>query len=312
MNGIEFISSGVMTTIQDLGRRHSRNMGVPSSGAADPESAALANALIGKRANSALLEFTFVGPKFKLHAPQRLVITGAVMKLKINGVHVPHETIINADAGSLVEIGRAMHGCRSYLAFSDNITADEFLDSVSTYLPSKLGGFKGRIIEKGDFIGFEERGYDLDQSMKPESSLPTNYVPSWVIRITEGPEYDRLVGLSKHAIEEHEFLIDNDSNRMGIRLYGAPLEIEEHGQMISSPMFPGTIQCPPNGQPIILGPDAQTLGGYPRIFQVAKIDRSLIGQLRPGDRLRFEKISPQEGQELWRDKARSFPILSHI
>ncbi|MDP6920244.1 MAG: hypothetical protein QGH43_13500, partial [Arenicellales bacterium] len=81
---------------------------------------------------------------------------------------------------------------------------------------------------------------------------------------------------------------------------------------ISSPMFPGTIQCPPNGQPIILGPDAQTLGGYPRIFQVAKIDRSLIGQLRPGDRLRFEKISPQEGQELWRDKARSFPILSHI
>ena len=99
---------------------------------------------------------------------------------------------------------------------------------------------------------------------------------------------------------------------MGIRLNGSPLEIDEHGDMISSPMFPGTIQCPANGQPILLGPDAQTLGGYPRVFQVSKIDRALIGQLRPGDQLRFMKISLEEAEELWRDKAISFPIISHI
>ena len=149
MKDIEFISSGVLTTIQDLGRRRWRNMGVPLSGAADPESSALANALMGKNINSPVLESTFVGPKFKLHTSQNIVLVGAIMELKIDGISVPHKTVITADSGSIVEIGRATHGCRSYLAFTDNIIGADFLGSVSTYLPSKLGGLKGRMIQKG-------------------------------------------------------------------------------------------------------------------------------------------------------------------
>ena len=312
MKEIEFISSGVMTTIQDLGRRKWRNMGVPLSGAADPESAALANALLGKNINSPVLESTFVGPKFKLHASQHIALVGAIMELKINGISAPHKTVITADSGSIVEIGRAAHGCRSYLAFRDNIIGTDFLGSVSTYLPSKLGGLKGRMIEKGDFISLEESDYKEDYQKAIETDKQANYSHTWLIRVTEGPEYDLLSTSSKDAIEDNEYLVDNDSNRIGIRLNGSPLEIDEHGDMISSPMFPGTIQCPANGQPIVLGPDAQTLGGYPRIFQVSKVDRSLIGQLRPGDQLRFKKISLKEAEELWRDKAISFPIISHI
>ena len=234
------------------------------------------------------------------------------MELKINGISAPHKTIITADSGSIVEIGRAAHGCRSYLAFRDNIIGTDFLGSVSTYLPSKLGGLKGRMIEKGDFISLEKNDYKEDYQEAIETDQQINYSHTWLIRVTEGPEYDLLSTSSKDAIEDNEYLVDNDSNRIGIRLNGSPLEIDEHGDMISSPMFPGTIQCPANGQPIVLGPDAQTLGGYPRIFQVSKVDRSLIGQLRPGDQLRFKKISLKEAEELWRDKAISFPIISHI
>lgn len=312
MKEIEFISSGVMTTIQDLGRRKWRNMGVPLSGAADPESAALANALLRKNVNSAVLESTFVGPKFKLHVSQDIALTGAIMDLKIDGVSVPHKTVIRANSGSIVEIGRATHGCRSYLAFGDNITGTDFLGSVSTYLPSKLGGFKGRMIEKGDCLSLEKNHYEEDYQKAMKNTQQANYSHSWLIRVTEGPEYDLLSTTSKDGIEDNEYIVDNDSDRMGIRLNGSPLEIDEHGDMISSPMFPGTIQCPANGQPILLGPDAQTLGGYPRVFQVSKIDRALIGQLRPGDQLRFKKISLEEAEELWRDKAISFPIISHI
>jgi len=312
MKEIEFISSGVMTTIQDLGRRKWRNMGVPLSGAADPESAALANALLRKNVNSAVLESTFVGPKFKLHVSQDIALAGAIMELKIDGVSVPHKTVIRANSGSIVEIGRATHGCRSYLAFVDNIIGTDFLGSVSTYLPSKLGGFKGRMIEKGDCLSLEKNHFEEDYQEAMKTNQQANYSHSWLIRVTEGPEYDLLSTSSKDGIEDNEYIVDNDSDRMGIRLNGSPLEIDEHGDMISSPMFPGTIQCPANGQPILLGPDAQTLGGYPRVFQVSKIDRALIGQLRPGDQLRFMKISLEEAEELWRDKAISFPIISHI
>jgi len=312
MKEIEFISSGVMTTIQDLGRRRWRNMGVPLSGAADPESAALANALMGKSINSPVLESTFVGPKFKLHISQRIALVGAIMELKINGISVPHKTVITVDSGSIVEIGRAAQGCRSYLAFTDNIIGTDFLGSVSTYLPSKLGGLKGRMVEKGDFISLEKSDYREDYQEAIETDEQASYSHTWLIRVTEGPEYDLLSASSKDAIEDSEYIVDNNSNRIGIRLNGSPLEIDEHGGMISSPMFPGTIQCPANGQPILLGPDAQTLGGYPRIFQVSKVDRSLIGQLRPSDQLRFKKISLKEAEELWRDKATSFPIISHI
>jgi len=312
MKDIEFISSGVLTTIQDLGRRRWRNMGVPLSGAADPESAALANALLGKNINSPVLESTFLGPKFKLHASQDIILVGAFMELKIDGISVPHKTVITADSGSIIEIGKAIHGCRSYLAFRDNIIGTDFLGSVSTYLPSKLGGLEGRMIEKGDFISLEKSDYREDYQEAIKTDEQASYSHTWLIRVTEGPEYDLLSASSKDAIEDSEYIVDNNSNRIGIRLNGSPLEIDEHGDMISSPMFPGTIQCPANGQPIVLGPDAQTLGGYPRIFQVSKVDRSLIGQLRPSDQLRFKKISLKEAEELWRDKATSFPIISNI
>ena len=130
--------------------------------------------------------------------------------------------------------------------------------------------------------------------------------------MTDGPEFNRLSSNAKDSIENLEYIISNDSNRMGIRLEGPSLAINESGQMISGPVFTGTIQCPEKGLPILLGPDAQTLGGYPRILQVVKVDRTLIGQMRPGDQLTFQRISVEEAEKLWLNMASSFPFLSKI
>ncbi|MDP7518477.1 MAG: hypothetical protein QGI17_15350, partial [Arenicellales bacterium] len=102
-----------------------------------------------------------------------------------------------------------------------------------------------------------------------------------------GPEFDLIDEASKTLLFSATYTVSNDSNRMGNRLVGPDLKIKKTDHMISGPLFPGTLQCPTAGSPILLGADAQTLGGYPRLLQVVLVDRHLIGQLRPGDRIKF-------------------------
>ena len=309
MKGFEVISSGFMTTIQDLGRTGWTQIGVPVSGAADQFSAALANFLLGKDINSPVLECTLSGPKLKLLIDQQIVLTGARMQVKVNNKAVHHDTVIDAEAGSIIDIQSSKCGCRSYIAFTKDMEATNFLGSVSTYEPGKLGGINGRALQKGDMIGFNSLDTNSIKSGQGDSPQFDN---SWLIKVTEGPEFNRLSSHTKDSIENLEYIISNDSNRMGIRLEGPSLAINESGDMISGPVFTGTVQCPEEGLPILLGADAQTLGGYPRILQVIKADRNLIGQLRPGDQLKFLRISPEEAEKLWLDMASSFPFLSTI
>ena len=112
-----------------------------------------------------------------------------------------------------------------------------------------------------------------------------------------GPEFDAVDEASKKLLFSEIYTVSNDSNRMGNRLIGPELKIEKVDHMISGPLFPGTLQCPTEGSPILLGPDAQTLGGYPRLLQVSSIDCHLVGQLRPGDRIKFQKISVDEARQ---------------
>ena len=129
-----------------------------------------------------------------------------------------------------------------------------------------------------------------------------------VIRVVEGSEF-HLLNMSASELEENEYIISNDSNRMGIRTVGQEMKINETGSMKSKPIYPGTVQCPENGHPIILGADAQTLGGYPRILQVIKADRHLLGQLKPGDRFRFNLVSISDAIDEWNALKKAYPFI---
>jgi len=294
---IEIISSGLQTTIQDLGRIGWRHMGVPESGAADKLSLKLANFLLGKPFNSPALECTLTGPSLKFLRSYSIAITGADMKPQINNKEVKMNRVIDVKLNDILSMDNCLKGCRSYIAFSEDILSKDFLGSVSTYLPAKLGGINGLPLEDSSVIDTKLCELKSKTALNKEFNLTTPFRNKWTLKVIEGPEYNLIKSTSKKNIFSSSFSVSNDSNRMGNRLEGKRIELKNYNQMVSCPMLVGTIQCPQNGSPIILGCDSQTLGGYPRILKIAEVDLHLIGQLRPKDKIIFKKISLNQARE---------------
>ena len=295
--GIEIISSGLQTTIQDLGRAGWRHMGVPESGGADKFSLKLANFILGKPFNSPVLECTLNGPTLKFSAPYSVVITGADMNPKINNKEVEMNQVIEVKPDDILSMDNCSKGCRSYIAFSEDILSEDFLGSASTYLPAKLGGIEGLPLKEGSVINTKPCKLETTPHTEIDFNLGKPFKNEWAIRVIKGPEYDLIKETSREIIFSSIFTVSNDSNRMGNRLTGVKVDISNNNQMVSCPMAPGTIQCPENGLPIILGCDSQTLGGYPRILQIVASDLHLIGQLRPNDTVSFEMISVDQARK---------------
>ena len=309
---IEVVLPGLQTSIQDHGRYGYRHMGVPQSGAADLFSFKLANSLLGKSKNSAALECTLTGPRLHFLSKMQIIITGADMQPEVNGdpieMFIPYEIQV----GDELIMHACNVGCRSYIAFSKDLICDSFMGSFSTYLPAKLGGLNGKALASGDIIAATGNKTKESRYLDSLENLVQNFSNDWNLTALPGPEFYTMDETSKKLLFSEIFTVSNDSNRMGNRLIGPELKIEKSSQMISSPLFPGTLQCPTDGSPILLGPDAQTLGGYPRLLQVTSIDRHLIGQLRPGDRIKFQKISLDEAYRRLRQQALLFPFISNI
>ena len=294
---IEIISSGLQTTVQDLGRAGWRHMGVPESGGADKFSLKLANFILGKPFNSSVLECTLTGPSLKFSSPYSVTITGADMNPKINNKEVEMIKVIKVEPNDILSMDNCSKGCRSYIAFSEDILSEDFLGSASTYLPAKLGGIEGLPLKEGSVINTKPCKLETTSITEIDFELGIGFENEWNMRVIKGPEYDLIKKTSREIIFSSIFTVSNDSNRMGNRLIGVEVDISNNNQMVSCPMAPGTIQCPENGLPIILGCDSQTLGGYPRILQVAATDLHLIGQLRPNDKVSFEMISIDQARK---------------
>ena len=305
---IEVISSGLQTTVQDLGRKGWGHMGVPESGAADKFSFNLSNFLLNKEINSPVLECTLTGPSLRFLKPLFLTVTGADMKPKVNDKTFKMNTQLQVKKNDVLSLSHSLVGCRSYIAFSEDLVSEKFLDSVSTYLPAKLGGINGQPLKAGSIITTKPTDFNNTKLTKIDLKTINLFTNNWVLRVIEGPEFNFLSPESKKNIFKSPSTVSNESSRMGNRLEGVSIELIHNSHMISCPVTIGTIQCPKNGLPIILGCDSQTLGGYPRILQVAEIDFSLIGQLRPFDKVSFKKISIEEARQKLKNQKLLFPF----
>ena len=307
---IQFLKTGLQTTVQDLGRAGSRHIGIPLSGCFDYLSSMKANAILGKEMNSPVLECAMTGPQFKALKDIEVCISGArINQITIDGVEVEQNKVLNLKAGNIFTADVAQENFRFYIAFSKNIRATQFMNSVSTYLPAGLGGINGSKIENDQIIDFVEVGPKNSSyhfSDKHYDDLSTS-----IIRVVKGPEF-KLLDDGSMSLEEHNFIVSNESNRMGIRTDGDRFSIDDQGLMKSKPIYPGTIQCSSGGQPIIMGADAQTLGGYPRILQVIKADRHLLGQLRPNDNFAFKLVSIEEAIDAWRALKKANPFICEL
>ena len=296
---ITILKPGLQTTIQSRPRTGLRHQGVPGGGAADPLSLALANRLVGNPWDAPALEATLLGPTLRIDSDCAFAIAGAICGAKLDGREVARHETVFAQAGSELHLGPAEADARTYIAFAGGIEADNILGSASTNLQAGFGGHAGRALRAGDVlpvVGGEPPALETP----PGFRLPTS--SSRALRTCVSAETDLLDETSLAALFNTNWILDRRADRMGLRLDGPALRVASEGRMPSAAVFPGTIQCPEDGAPYILSVDAGTVGGYPRIAQVARVDRHVLGQLRPGDHVRLLRREPDEAVHELREK----------
>lgn len=294
---LRVLSPGSLTTVQDAGRPGWRHVGVASCGALDPAAASLANRLVGNDSREAVLELTLQGPALQFAGPVRLAMCGARVLARFESGNGERRVIeggrpVDLPAGVL-RIGPLRDGARAWLAFAGGLDVPLVLGSRSTDLRGGFGGFDGRPLASGDLLALRAApdfactrvrmpGWWIDPHFD-ERGLPIHYVPS-----PSGGDA-RLDGRA--------WRVDSRSNRQGLRLEGDALAAARKEQ-ISAAVAPGVVQLPPDGQPIVLLADAQTVGGYPRLGHVIAADLPRLAQLRPGDTVRFQACDPQTATRL--------------
>lgn len=296
---ITVLSPGLQTTLQSGPRLGQRHMGVPANGAADPLSLAMANKLVGNAWDATAIEATLLGPALRFESDCTFAITGARAKITLNGeVQAPHTTLF-AHAGDEVAIGGSQEGARMYVAVAGGFEADRVLGSTSTNLQAGFGGLHGRVLQAADVLEFTStEAARLSTPKKFRVQMST----SWAVHTCTSAETDWLDADSLTNLFGRNWIVCRRADRMGLRLEGAVMQIDSDGRMPSAGVVPGTIQCPEDGVPYVLAADAGTVGGYPRIAQVARADRHVLGQLRPGDRLRLLLREPDDAVAVLRAK----------
>lgn len=284
---------GLFTTVQDLGRPGYGVLGVSPSGAADPLALRIGNLLVGNAESAAALEMTLTGGAFEFPEGAVIAVTGS----DFGGP--PLWSAREIRAGETVRFGASRSGARCYLCVRGGIAVPAFLGSASTHMLTGLGGFQGRALRKGDLlpIGEEPPGAIIRAIRIP---LLLRLSARKILRVTDGPQHEWFTAAAKRALCSHAYHVTEEADRMGIRFEGPRLELTGPAQLISEGVALGAIQVPASGQPIILFVENQSVGGYPKIANVIAADLASLGQLRPRDEVRFERVTFDEARELHR------------
>lgn len=315
---VTVIRPGLASTFQDCGRHGYQHLGVPVGGAMDTRAHCLANLIAGNVQDTATLEITLVGPVLRFDTPACIALTGADLSPMVNGVAVPMGRPLVVNAGDLLSFGPRRSGLRSYIAWHGGIGLPSILGSQSTWLRGRLGGFHGRALRKGDVLPLNKPlQARAGKALAEELAATPIYLPSTLVcnprprlRIMRGPHTGLFTDESLQTLYGSEFRIASQSDRMGYRLEGPALCLRESIQLLSEGATFGSIQVPPDGQPIVLMADRQSIGGYPKIGHFASVDLPQLAQSMPGDILSFEEITLEDAQQLDNRREQAFERLA--
>ena len=276
---IKVIQPGLFTTIQDGGRHGFRNIGIPTSGFMDQESAWAANELVKNNKDESLLEVTLTGPTLIFNCNCVISITGGDFNPLINNLPVKMYQSINVSSGDILKLNNTINGARSYIAISGGLNVKSLFGSKSFF--SNISD--SYHLKKGD---------EIKVSKKSESQIlkwdKLKFNLNRFMKVFRGPEYDLLSTNSKKKLFKNEFTI-NTNNRMAYNLKET-LQVDIK-TIISSPVLPGSVQLTPSGKIIILHRDCQTTGGYPRILQLDTNSLNNLSQLKSNDKIKFSPIN---------------------
>ena len=292
---LSVIKPGIFTTVQDAGRFGFQQYGVIVSGTMDQVAFRIGNALLNQR-NKAALEMTLIGGVFQFTKQTTIVLTGGQMYAKLNNMPIPMYQAVPVKEGDLLNCGAIQNGIRSYLCIAGGFFVEEVLNSRSTYLRAKIGGYHGRRLQAGDCICYED---SLSNRTTFQYDASTFYTKE-PIRIIKGTEWHQFSLEQQSAFLQQRFTISIESDRMGYRLQGQqPISIKTPFQILSEAVTFGTVQLPPSGEPIVLMADRQTTGGYPKIAQVITADLHRLAQLGPEQTVQFKLVTIEQAEETY-------------
>lgn len=304
---ILFLKGGLQTSLQDLGRAGFRRYGIPNNGALDPVSLQIANWLVSKPLESACLEVTQAGPELEFTQDLAIAVTGAHFELLLNDQSVAmHETLF-VRKGDQLKFGKLFKGVRAYLAFSAEPNLPKIMGSYSTNLMANFGGFEGSVFRSKDTLSLNN--YFIPETKKTPRKLQLQFGDNYQIRFVKGREWSCFSQDIQQGLLQSPYHVASQSNRMGMRLKGNALKTEQSLSMTTVPITPGTVQIPPDGQPIITLADGQTTGGYPRIGQVITADLPVLGQLKANDSVSFQQIEVDDAMRILTQRAQ---LISHL
>ncbi len=312
---IDILDPGTFSTIQDYpGRTGYWNVGVPPSGAMDQLAFRLANRLVGNSSDAAGLEFTVSGPTLRFNTDAVICLTGAAMNATIDDRPVSFWAAVSVSAGSTLKLKSIQgDGCRTYLAVQNGFKIPDYLGSKATFTLGQFGGHCGRTLRTGDVLKLHRAELNREPRSLPPNLIP-RYTNTWEINVIYGPHGapDFFTDADIQTFFATDWEVHYNSSRTGVRLIGPkpqwartdggeaglhPSNIHDNAYAIGTIDFTGDM-------PVILGPDGPSLGGFVCPATIVQSDLWKVGQLKPGDTIRFHRLTFAEAlqRELIQDQ----------
>ena len=310
MSSYTVLAPGVLSLLQDLGRFGQAALGLTTGGPMDPQSAYWANRLLSNPQGSTLIECSVGGLQLKANGSSYIAVTGANAALTINGKAAQAWTTHKVSNGDVIELAMASQGLRCYLAVAGGFDVKPQFGSTSTVLREGVGGLNGNKLQAGDSLPAAQ------VASLPRLQLPAQYRPQFnrilTLRLIEGYQAASFASTERQRFYLNSYQVTPQADRMGYKLKGGAIRCQQ-SQLLSEGICYGAVQIPPDGQPIVLLNDRQTLGGYPKIGSVLSLDCALLSQAGAGVEVYFTPISAEQAHNaLCLAKVRTDAITSQL
>lgn len=294
---VTVLKPGILSLLQDEGRLGQQQLGLTSGGPMDPEAFYWANRLCDNADNSTAIEVTLGGLLLQFNCYNRVAFGGAAMPLSLNGETLQNWRSFCVTPGDILAVGHASKGCRGYIAIGGGFQVAPVFGSTSTVVREGIGGLNGRALEAGDEIACRSDTSDHCWQL-PEAQQP-RYSNWLTLRVLPGYQNQSFSRDQQTLFFQNSYYLTQECDRMGYRLGGPPINSSLKG-ILSEGVCLGAIQIPPDGQPIVMMNDHQTIGGYPKIGSVLSLDLARLAQLKPGDKVNFAAITLESAHKALR------------
>lgn len=288
MSGIKVIKPGVLTTLQDWGRYGQRENGLSSGGPMDEHAFLWVNRLLDNPPKSCMIEITIGLASFVSQINSTIAVCGADMGLTINKKPAACWSTHPIKVGDTLQFSSSSQGLRTYLGIAGGFNVEPVFGSSATVVREHLGGLNGQALQQGDVILAQRKG-----PLHYQRRVPYQFIPAaeqtTTLRFIPGYQTGQFESSQRYAFSNNVYVVSQRQDRMGCQMLGEKIHYEGAG-IISEGIALGSIQIPPDGQPIILLKDSGSIGGYPKLGCITRIDLNKLAQCRPGDQINFQPV----------------------